>query len=96
MSKKDKIAIFFGDMTEEGQKKVVAQGLAEIGDFSGMTPDEIEVESVTVEPEAYGYDQDPENRNYWSMYTPRHPTLATSWCGTASTTSFKPSWRSKL
>ena len=26
MSKKNKIAILFGDMTEDGQKKVVAQG----------------------------------------------------------------------
>ena len=62
MSKKNKIAIFFGDMTEEGQKRVAAQGLAEIGDFSGLAPDQIEVDTITVDDYTYGYDEDPKKQ----------------------------------
>ena len=49
MSKKNKIAIFFGDMTEEGQKRVATQGLTEISEYSDYAPDQIEVESITVD-----------------------------------------------
>ena len=58
MSKKNKIAILFGDMTEDGQKKVVAQGLAEISEYRNYAPDQIEVDTITVDDDAYGYDED--------------------------------------
>lgn len=62
MSKKNKIAIFFSDMTEEGQKRVATQGLTEISEYSNYTPDQIEVETITVDDDAYGYDEDPKKQ----------------------------------
>lgn len=62
MSKKNKIAIFFGDMTEEGQKSVVTQGLKEISEYSNYAPDQIEVDTITVDEALYGYDKDPKNQ----------------------------------
>lgn len=58
MSKKNKIAIFFGDMTKEGQKRVATQGLTEISEYSNYAPDEIEVDTITVDDDTYGYDED--------------------------------------
>ena len=62
MSKKNKIAIFFGDMTEEGQKRVATQGLTEISEYSKYAPSQIEVDTITVDDDAYGYDEDPKKQ----------------------------------
>ena len=62
MSKKNKIAICFGDMTEEGQKRVATQGLTEISEYSNYAPDQIEVDIITVDDDAYGYDEDPKKQ----------------------------------
>lgn len=62
MSKKNKIAIFFGDMTKKGQKRVATQGLTEISEYSNYAPDQIEVDDITVDDDTYGYDEDPKKQ----------------------------------
>ena len=62
MAKKSNIAIFFNDMKEEAQKRVAAQGLTEISEYSDYAPDEIEMESITVDDDCYGYDEDPKKQ----------------------------------
>lgn len=73
MSKKNKLAIFFGDMTEKGKKRVVTQGLTEISEYSDCAPDQIKVDDITVDNDTYGYDEDPKKKElleHVHVYTP--------------------------
>ena len=62
MSKKNKIAIFFGDMTEKGKKRVATQGLTEVCEYRNCAPDQIKVDDITVDDDTYGYDEDPKKQ----------------------------------
>ena len=62
MSKKNKIAIFFGDMTEKGKKRVATQGLTEVSEYRNCAPDQIKVDDITVDDDTYGYDEDPKKQ----------------------------------
>ena len=59
MAKKNKTAIFFNDLKEEAQKRIIQLELINIYDCD---PDSIDVESINVDPEAYGYDEDPKKQ----------------------------------
>ena len=62
MNKKNKIAIFFGDMTTKGKKRVAAQGLTEVSEYRNCAPDQIKVDDITVDDDTYGYDEDPKKQ----------------------------------
>ena len=59
MSKKNKIAIFFNDLKEEAQQRIIQHELTNIYDCD---PDSIDVDSINVDPDAYGYDEDPKKQ----------------------------------
>jgi hypothetical protein len=59
MAKKKITAIFFEDLKEDAQKRIIAHEMATILDCE---PDEEEVENVTVEDDMYGYDGDPKKQ----------------------------------
>ena len=59
MAKKRQTAIFFNDLKEEAQKRIIQLELTNIYDCD---PDSIDVESINVDPDAYGYDEDPKKQ----------------------------------
>ena len=59
MAKRKTTAIFFEDLKEDAQKRIIAHEMATILDCE---PDEVEVENVTVEDDMYGYDEDPKKQ----------------------------------
>lgn len=52
-------AIFFEDMKEEAQKRIIAH---EMADIIECEPDEVEVANITIEDDCYGYDEDPDEQ----------------------------------
>jgi hypothetical protein len=59
MAKKKTTAIFFEDLKEDAQKRIIAHETATILDCE---PDEVEVENITVEDDMYGYDENPKKQ----------------------------------
>ena len=59
MAKKKQTAICFNDLKEEAQKRIIQLELMNIYDCD---PDSIDVESINVDPDAYGYDEDPKKQ----------------------------------
>ena len=59
MAKRKTTAIFFEDLKEDAQKRIIAHEMATI---LGCEPDEVEVENVIVEDDMYGYDEDPKKQ----------------------------------
>lgn len=59
MVKKKQTAIYFNDLKEEAQKRIIQLELMNIYDCD---PDSIDVESINVDPDAYGYDEDPKKQ----------------------------------
>ena len=59
MAKRKTTAIFFEDLKEDAQKRIIAHEMATI---LVCEPDEVEVENVTVEDDMYGYDEDPKKQ----------------------------------
>lgn len=59
MTKKKQTAIFFSDLKEEAQKRIIQHELMNIYDCD---PDSIDVENINVDPDAYGYDEDPKKQ----------------------------------
>ena len=59
MATKKTTAIFFEDLKEDAQKRIIAHEMATI---LGCEPDEVEVENVIVEDDMYGYDEDPKKQ----------------------------------
>ena len=52
MAKRKTTAIFFEDLKEDAQKRIIAHEMATIMDCE---PDEVEVDNITVEDDMYGY-----------------------------------------
>lgn len=52
-------AIFFDDLKEDAQKRIITQ---ELGDILECDPDSIKVDGIVVNNECYGYDEDPEKQ----------------------------------
>ena len=59
MAKKKQTAIFFNDLKEEAQKRIIQHELMNIYDCD---PDSIDVDSINVDTDAYGYDEDPKKQ----------------------------------
>ena len=59
MAKRKTTAIFFEDLKEDAQKRIIAHEMATILDCE---PDEVEVENITVEDDMYGNDEDPKKQ----------------------------------
>ena len=59
MAQRKTTAIFFEDLKEDAQKRIIAHEMVTI---LGCEPDEVEVENVTVEDDMYGYDEDPKKQ----------------------------------
>ena len=59
MTKRKTTAIFFEDLKEDAQKRIIAHEMATIIDCE---PAEAKVENVTVDDDAYGYDEDPKKQ----------------------------------
>ena len=59
MAKRKTTAIFFEDLKEDAQKRIIAHEMATILDCE---PDEVEVENITVDDDMYGYDEDPKKQ----------------------------------
>ena len=59
MSKRKTTAIFFEDLKEDAQKRIIADEMATIMDCE---PDEIEVRNITVDEDCYGYNEDPKKQ----------------------------------
>ena len=56
MAKRKTTAIFFEDLKEDAQKRIIALEMATILDCE---TDEVEVENITVEDDMYGFDENP-------------------------------------
>lgn len=59
MAKKKTTAIFFEDLKEDAQKRIIADEMATIMDCES---DEIDVSNITVDEDCYGYDEDPKKQ----------------------------------
>jgi len=59
MAKRKTTAIFFEDLKEDAQKRIIAHEMASI---LNCEPDEVEVENITVEDDMYGYVEDPKKQ----------------------------------
>ena len=59
MAKRKTTAIFFEDLKEDAQKRIIADEMATIMDCES---DEIEVSNITVDEDCYGYDEDPKKQ----------------------------------
>ena len=59
MAKKKQTVIFFNDLKEDAQKRIIQLELTNIYD---CVPDSIDVESINVDPDTYGYDEDPKKQ----------------------------------
>ena len=55
MAKRKTTAIFFEDLKEDAQKRIIAHEMASI---LNCEPDEVEVENITTDEDMYGYDED--------------------------------------
>ena len=69
MAKRKATAIFFEDLKEDAQKRIIAHEMATILDCE---PDEVEVENITTDEDFYGYDEDPKEAGTAGAHPRRH------------------------
>ena len=75
MKTKKTTAIFFNDLKEDAQKRIITHELSLILECE---PDEITVESISVDDECYGYDKDPKKQElmeHIQVYADGNPWL---------------------
>lgn len=59
MAKRKTTAIFFDDLKEDAQKRIIAHEMETILDCE---PNEVKVENVIIDDGLYGYDKDPKKQ----------------------------------
>ena len=59
MATKKTTAIFFEDLKEDAQKRIIAH---EMGTIMGCELEEVAVENVTTDKDLYGYDEEPKKQ----------------------------------